>query len=194
MRMKMKQSSILLLGLQYLLACGGTEVGNGRSAPERPETGKQSNNAPESEGGVDAGADSPSTDPLQSGAPNLNPIDYLFAKCASPFAILNPGRYETSDGSEAFTFALKSAPVYTVTIGSTISEITRNSSASNPYAIDTSHAGSTLACESTSVASSLVTVTFSNSATLSWTISAGEVSEISLKDASGTILRTYTRQ
>ncbi len=200
MKLKLSYFLLFVMSLSHF-GCDGTEVGNGRTRPEPPQIQPDvSEGSPDDAlGGEDKGESGGKT-PDEASESDSPPNDellmpYLFASCASPFAEARAGKWVDADAGTSIVVTEKSSGVWTIVVGSKSSTVAPEPTSSNPYGVEVDPAPSSttpLSCSDIETNGSTRTITFSDTAELSWTVdSNGFTGDISLKKGV-TLLRNYT--
>ncbi|RZA19645.1 MAG: hypothetical protein EOP10_19340 [Proteobacteria bacterium] len=198
--MKLPLICIFLISTQ-LLACIGTEVGNGRSAPTPPKG--VGTNAP---GGTEEDTDTSSpnpdsgSDPGNEGesptSPNTQKTTRLFASCGSPFAEGIAGSFQVSPAGDDLTVTVGMVSgSWSIEEGDETAIITPAPATNKPYAVNSTTNDLNPVCASSDTQGSTRTVTFTDGFKTSWTVDAqGKVETIQVYNAAGTVLQSYVRQ
>ncbi len=188
---------LLILVSSQLLACIGTEVGNGRPTPPKSVSADSPGSTPDSEGDKSSpGSQDDPEETSDTNSPNTQKTTRLFASCGSPFAEGIAGTFVVSpSGDDLIVTAGNAAGSWSIEEGDETAIITPAPVTNKPFAVTSTSSEVKPTCTSSDTQGSTRTVVFTDGYKTSWTVDAqGKVETIEVLDSTGSVLQSYVRQ
>lgn len=190
--MKFIYSILLLSCVQVLLSCDGTEVGNGRSPPDKTAATSGTDRVPNQSKG-EVFSEDPTMPEAASDSETIVPESHhLFAQCASPFAETSASAFTDSNGGEGLVITDVDTNL-SIAHDNVATVVTQAATMASPYGISVTHEGAELECTNVETETNKRTVEFKDGYKVIWTLAGGQVMTIKIYNASETLIITYTK-